>query len=225
MEAESGVKGGRGRVERDGDGSGTARAPGRRERKKQQTHRRIFEAAEALFAEQGYAAVTTQQVAETADVGAGTLFRYAKNKAELLIMIMNERLRLGSERGLVIAEGGGSPSDAIFGLVEPLVQAAINQPENTAVFQREVLFGGDGPYRSEALKRIRELEEAMVTILTRYAEARPTREGADVRRVASSVFSVLYMRLVRLELGRVSPSELPDVLRSDVEYLVTELLR
>jgi TetR/AcrR family transcriptional regulator, cholesterol catabolism regulator len=198
--------------------------PGRRERKKQQTRARIFEAADELFTRKGYAAVTTQEVAAAADVGAGTLFRYAQNKAELLIMVMNERLRLGAERGLVIAERGGSPAESIFGLVEPLVQAALNQPENTAVFQREVLFGVDGPYRTEALGRIRELEDAMVTILTRYGQTEATRPTVDIRRVASTIFSVLYLKLVRLELGQVSPEDLPDVLRCDVDYLVDQLL-
>jgi len=198
--------------------------PGLRERKKQQTRGRIFEAADELFTRKGYAAVTTQEVAAAADVGAGTLFRYAQNKAELLIMVMNERLRLGAESGLVIAERGGSPAESIFGLVEPLVQAALNQPENTAVFQREVLFGVDGPYRAEALGRIRELEDAMVTILTRYSQTEATRTAVDIRRVASTIFSVLYLKLVRLELGQVSPEDLPDALRSDVDYLVEQLL-
>ena len=198
--------------------------PSRRERKKQETQHRIFTAADELFAAKGYAAVTTQEVADAADVGAGTLFRYAKNKAELLIMVMNERLRLGAERGLVIAERGAPPAESIVGLIEPLVHAALTQPENTAVFQREVLFGIDGPYRAEALNRIRELEDAMVTILNRYAEGHQTRDGVDVRRVASTIFSVLYLRLVRLELGRVTPQDLPGVLRSDVEYLTRELL-
>jgi AcrR family transcriptional regulator len=201
-----------------------APALNRRERKKQETQHRIFTAADELFAAKGYAAVTTQEVADAADVGAGTLFRYAKNKAELLIMVMNERLRLGAERGLVIAERGGPPAESIVGLIEPLVQAALNQPENTAVFQREVLFGIDGPYRAEALKRIRELEDTMVTILNRYAESHQARDGVDVRRVASTIFSVLYLRLVRLELGQVTPQDLPGVLRSDVEYLARELL-
>jgi AcrR family transcriptional regulator len=197
---------------------------GRRERKKHQTRQRIFEVADALFAEKGYAAVTTQEIAAAADIGTGTLFRYARNKAELLIMVMNERLRLGAERGLVVAERGGTPADAIFGLVEPLVQAAVTQPENTAVFQREVLFGAEGPYRTEALGRIRELEDAMVTVLQRHGRTHPPREGADVRRVAATIFSVLYLKLVRLELGRVSPESLPEVLRDDVDYLVGELL-
>ena len=197
---------------------------GRRERKKRDTHRRIFEAAEELFVRKGYAAVTTQEIAEAADVGAGTLFRYARNKAELLIMVMNERLRLGAAHGLVIADRGGSPSEAIFGLIEPLVEAALTQPENTSVFQREVLFGLDGPYRAEALRRIQELEEAMVTVLTKHAEAHGCRAGADIPRVAGTIFSVLYLKLLQLGLGRVTPETLANLQRSDVEYLVGELL-
>jgi TetR/AcrR family transcriptional regulator, cholesterol catabolism regulator len=197
---------------------------GRRERKKQDTHRRIFEAADELFFRKGYSAVTTQEVAEAADIGAGTLFRYAQTKAELLIMVMNDRLRIGTERGAVIAEQGGSPAEAIVGLVEPLFQAALNQPENTTVYQREVLFGVEGPYRTEALGRIAELEEAMADVLGRYAGSHATHPAADIRRAAGTIFSVLYLKLVRLELGRVSPESLPEVLHSDVDYLVSELL-
>jgi AcrR family transcriptional regulator len=197
---------------------------GRRERKKQDTHRRIFQAAEDLFTRKGYAAVTTQEIADLADVGTGTLFRYASTKAELLIMVMSERLRLGAAHGLAIAEGGGSVPEAIVGLIEPLVRAALTHPENTSAFQREVLFGADGPYRAQALERIRELEEAMVSVLERYAELHPTRPGADPRRVAETVFSVLYLKLVRLELGRADPDTLSGDLLADVAYLVRELL-
>lgn len=206
-------------------GSGPSEPPlGRRERKKLQTRQRIFEVADDLFTRKGYDAVTTQEIAEAADVGTGTLFRYARNKAELLIMVMNERLRLGAERGLVIAERGGAVEEAIVALVEPLFAAAVAQPLNTAAFQREVLFGTEGPYRAEALRRIFELEEAMVTVLTRYAAARPARPGADFGRAATAIFSVLYLRLVSLGLGRVTPAELPDLTRADVAYLVRELL-
>lgn len=199
-------------------------ALGRRERKKQDTHRRIFEAAEELFTRKGYAAVTTQEIADLADVGTGTLFRYASTKAELLIMVMSERLRLGAAHGLAIAEQGGSVPEAIVGLIEPLVRAALTHPENTSAFQREVLFGAGGPYRAQALGRIRELEGAMVSVLERYAELHPTRPGADPRRVAETVFSVLYLKLVRLELGRADPDTLPGDLLADVDYLVRELL-
>jgi TetR/AcrR family transcriptional regulator, cholesterol catabolism regulator len=192
--------------------------PGRRERKKRDTRRRIVEAAQTLFARDGYGAVTTQQIAQAADIGTGTLFRYAGSKAELLIMVMNEELRLGAQQGLGIAERGGTSADAIYGLIEPLVLASLAQPENTSVFQREVLFGADGPYRSQALERIHELEETMVTVLDRCAPDTPSN-----RRIAEVIFSVVYLKLVRLELGRVSPEDLPEVLRSDIGRLLSDL--
>ena len=65
--------------------------PGRRERNKQEKLRRITEAASRLFAERGVDEVTTQEIADAADIGTGTLFLYAKNKGELLLLVQTER--------------------------------------------------------------------------------------------------------------------------------------
>ncbi len=43
-----------------------------------------------LFAEPGVGGVTTQQVADRADVAIDTLYLYASTKAELLIMVQNQ---------------------------------------------------------------------------------------------------------------------------------------
>lgn len=56
---------------------------GRREWNKQQKVDRITAAAREFFAEHGVDNVTTQQIADQADIGAGTLFLYAKTKGEL----------------------------------------------------------------------------------------------------------------------------------------------
>ncbi|MFM9442154.1 TetR/AcrR family transcriptional regulator [Streptomyces acidiscabies] len=53
---------------------------GRRERNKQEKLDRIVAAARELFAERGVDEVTTQQIADKADIGTGTLFLYAKTK-------------------------------------------------------------------------------------------------------------------------------------------------
>ena len=45
---------------------------GRRERNKLEKQTRIFDAAAELFAEKGYSAVTTQEIADRADVAGGT---------------------------------------------------------------------------------------------------------------------------------------------------------
>ena len=61
------------------------KATGRRERKKQETSEAIQVAARRLFAAQGYAATTVQQIADEADVSERTLFRYFESKEDLLL--------------------------------------------------------------------------------------------------------------------------------------------
>jgi AcrR family transcriptional regulator len=76
---------------------------GRRERVNQDKRERIMAAARALLAEHGVGGVTTQQVADGADVAIGTLYLYASTKAELLIMVQNQKLAAAIDNGLAAA--------------------------------------------------------------------------------------------------------------------------
>jgi len=74
---------------------------GRRERNKQDKLDRIRAAASELFSLHGVDEVTTQQIADKADIGAGTLFLYAKS-SHLGWSRWRENLR-----GLRVAVGRG----------------------------------------------------------------------------------------------------------------------
>jgi AcrR family transcriptional regulator len=65
---------------------------GLRERSKIEKRRRIKLSARAVFLEKGYEAATTREIAERADVAIGTLFVYAKDKRDLLMLIINDDL-------------------------------------------------------------------------------------------------------------------------------------
>jgi AcrR family transcriptional regulator len=54
--------------------------PGLRERKREATRRRIAEAAARLATERGVAGVTTEEIADAAEVSRATLFRYFETK-------------------------------------------------------------------------------------------------------------------------------------------------
>ena len=96
--------------------------PGRRDRNMQDKHGRIFQAAAALFEAHGYAGVTTQAISERADVGAGTLFRYASSKDELLLMVLNQALRAALAQGAARARGLRDPVDIAERKIAPMVQ-------------------------------------------------------------------------------------------------------
>ncbi|HEY8720690.1 helix-turn-helix domain-containing protein [Pengzhenrongella sp.] len=211
--------------DRPGSGDGAPVEVGRRARNKLEKQDRIFQAASDLFAERGYSAVATQLIAERADVGTGTLFRYASSKAELLMMVMNEKMRLDTRRGVAAAASADSPTEAILALLGPQIEASRQSPENTAVYQREILFGTEqGEYRLEALARISELEDAIGDILERFARASRVRDGVDLRGAARTTFSTLHMELIRVSLGREDPGTLGATLRSHVDALLYGVL-
>ncbi|TFD29050.1 TetR/AcrR family transcriptional regulator [Cryobacterium cryoconiti] len=205
----------------------SAVAPGRRERNKQDKQSRIHTAAAALFTERGYSAVTTQDIADRADVAIGTLFRYASSKAELLLMVFNDDWRRSLEHEPAAA--GSDPRTRIMALLGPLVTAGARHRENTAVYQREILFGEPGPYRSEALTLVDQLEEAIGTALLSFDGTMPgverLRPGTDASLAARTVFSVLHMELIRASIGRSTATDLPRVLSAEIDVVLHGLLQ
>lgn len=124
---------------------------GRRTRNMQDKQQRIFAAASSLFDAHGFEPVTVAQIAEAADVAAGTLFRYASSKAELLLMVYNDQFRQAIETGMRNAADIDDPSAAVFAMVAPVITEAARQPDNATAYQRELLFGSPTErFRAEA---------------------------------------------------------------------------
>ena len=59
--------------------------PGRRERRKAETRRRLLEAARALLVERGYHETRPQDIAEAADLAVGTFYVYFADKREAFL--------------------------------------------------------------------------------------------------------------------------------------------
>jgi AcrR family transcriptional regulator len=163
---------------------------GRRERNKRQKRERILAAARDLFAEFGVGAVTTQQVAERADVAIGTLFRYASTKAELLIMVQNEKFAIAIDEGLAATQRAPSDLGALVALIRPVVACIRAQPENGHAYLRELMSGDPAePYRREGLALSARLEAGVGEILVRKAGTSP----ADAARLARVVTAVIHL--------------------------------
>lgn len=81
----------------------TEQPMGRRERQRQRIRSAILEAALELFAEQGYAATTIDQIAERADLARRTVFNHFPRKRDMLDAWVVERRELVAAR---LSEGG-----------------------------------------------------------------------------------------------------------------------
>ena len=144
--------------------------PGRREQAKQDKRARIMAAAHELFAAHGVGGVTTQQIADRADVAIGTLFLYAASKAELLIMVQNQKFAAAIDEGLSRAATtpAAGPLEAVMALINPVVARLREQVENGRTYLHELVFGDPTePYRREGLALAARLEAGIAALLER----------------------------------------------------------
>lgn len=197
----------------------------RRDRNMDAKRARIFAAASALFAGRGYAAVTTQAVSDAADVAAGTLFRYAATKADLLLLVYNDELARAIEAGRRAADGETDPVDAVFALVRPVLTRNAEQPENAIHYQRELLFGhGPTLHRPVGLQLVADLEDAIAGVLVRAAGREDETTRTEAERASRLVFAALHLALAQPSTHAHSDKPAADELRAQVALAVRGFL-
>lgn len=195
----------------------TSQPVGRRERNKQDKLDRITAAARELFAEHGVDEVTTQQIADRADIGTGTLFLYAKNKGELLLLVQNSSYVDALVEGRAAAEGISDPLDAIMAIVRPVVECNRKQIDNGRTYLREMVFGDpEEPHHRDALSLTVETEQAIATILQRNDRTSPD-DAATLARIVSAIMFVSMAATVNIGLS-------VDDIVSDIRRQVRVLL-
>jgi len=195
-----------------------ARQPvGRRERNKQDKLERITAAASELFAAHGVDEVTTQQIADQADIGTGTLFLYAKSKGELLLLVQNSSYVHALAVGKKDAEGMPDALDAVIAIVRPVVECNRIQIDNGRTYLREIVFGDpEEPYHRDALALTAQTEEAIATVLQRDRRITPD----SARTLAHIISAIMFLSLAAtVNVGR-SDEEVLEEIRSQVRVLL-----
>lgn len=192
---------------------------GRRERNKQQKLARITEAAGELFSRHGVDDVTTQQIADAADIGAGTLFLYARSKAELLLLVQNTHYAEAIERGLAASATAPSPLEAIMALVEPVVECNRRQIDNGRTYLRELVFGDpEEPHHRRGLELIQQVDDAYVEILRR--DSRLTADDAVL--LARTISATMFISLASPVHLHSTDEEVCADIRAQVKVLLRD---
>jgi AcrR family transcriptional regulator len=190
---------------------------GRRERNKRQKLERIIAAASELFAEHGVEDVTTQQIADKADIGTGTLFLYAKTKGELLLLVQNTNYAEALERGRADAETISDVLDAVMAIVQPIVACNRTQIDNGRTYLRELAFGDLAePHHTEALTIVAQTEEAIADVLRRD-ESIGEDDAATLARIVSAIS---FLSMAAGANATVSNEAVVDDIRTQIRALL-----
>lgn len=190
---------------------------GRRERNKQLKLERITAAARELFAEHGVDEVTTQQIADAADIGTGTLFLYAKTKGELLLLVQNTTYADALVRGRAAAAETADVLDAVMAVVRPVVECNRKQVDNGRTYLREMVFGDpEEPHHREALELAGQTEAAIADVLARDGRTDPT--GAATR--AQTVSAIMFLAMAATLNAGLGVDEIVQQIEDQVRLLV-----
>ena len=195
----------------------TSQPLGRRERNKQQKLHRITAAASELFAEHGVEDVTTQQIADKADIGTGTLFLYAKTKGELLLLAQNAHYAEALERGKADAETIPDALDAVMSIVQQIVECNRVHVGNGRTYLREMVFGDPTePHHSVALSIVAQTEEAIAGVLGRDEVA----ELADAATKARIVSAIMFVSMAASVNAALSTEAIVQDIRTQISLLM-----
>jgi AcrR family transcriptional regulator len=104
--------------------------------------RKLMEVAQTLFNEQGVANVTMSEIAQSASVGKGTLYRHFSDKATLCHAMLDEAMRNFQQATLLYLRNSDNPANAL----RWFLGEAVAYVDEHIELLREAATAGDTPY-------------------------------------------------------------------------------
>lgn len=194
-----------------------ARPMGRRERNKLDKLERIMAAAGELFAERGVDDVTTQEIADRADIGTGTLFLYAKTKGELLLLVQNSLYVSALEEGRAASAEASGALDGVLAVLRPVVACNRKQVDNGRTYLREMVFGDpQEPRHAEALTLTSQTQDLVAEVIARETVA----TGDTARVLAQVVSAIMFTTMAASINAALSVDEIVEQVRTQVAAIL-----
>jgi AcrR family transcriptional regulator len=169
----------------------------RRERKKQETRRRIYSAAFELFLERGFDETTVEEIAERADVAKGTVFNYFPQKSSFLPAIFEHWVNRITEELGPIEEWSGTTRSKLEQLACFMANLGAESPElfRRAIFEHlRSIPDADGCMR--AGPPVQQIVGMIRTVLSGGIEAGDVRSDLNLDHGASLVEAAVFKTLV-----------------------------
>ncbi len=181
-----------------------------------ETRQRLLDAAARVFAEYGYAAGTTNRIAEAAGHSIGSLYQYFPNKDAILAELMTAHVDAGIAHFQGLLEGG-LPS-SLEGKLRLVVRATVDNHRDDLALHR-VLFE-EAPRPAALLARMHATETEIIGVARDLLSAEPL-----VRVPDAALAARLTVTTIESVVHRVLTRDPPDDIERFEAELVTMLLR
>jgi AcrR family transcriptional regulator len=183
---------------------------GRRERGKLDKRRRIREATRDVFRRKGYEAATTREIAELADVAIGTLFAYATDKRELLMMVINDDREALPEVDEHRRRGSGDVLSILMGFFEPRYEYWALQPELSRLAVQQTIDYDLARHPGPELARFEAGRQVLIKQLAELFEEEQ-RRGRITAAQPAAMIARLFMEIYQAEVRQWLRAEKPNV--------------
>lgn len=193
---------------------------GRRERNKQEKLARIVAAARQLFNDRGFAETTTQQIAEAADIGTGTLFLYARSKEDLLVMVFSDEMVETARAAFADADPDAPLLDQLMQVFSSMLAYHERDPDIARLLLKEVMFPdaiGRGAVITGLLDAI---YAGLAALIVKARAAGRCHQDAPPLRIAENLFANYYMNLLGRLGGRTTTAQFQDRLRQHLAITI-----
>lgn len=135
---------------------------GTRERNKLDKRERIATAAWEVFSREGFEASSTNAIAERAGVAKGTLFLYAADKEDLLLLVMHDRLARATDDAFATIAAKSPIDEQVAHVFAALYELYVSQPRGLGTAFVRAVATSRGPNAD----RVQALTQALLSRLS-----------------------------------------------------------
>ncbi|MDP1630437.1 MAG: helix-turn-helix domain-containing protein [Caulobacter sp.] len=200
-----------------------AAALSKREQNKVEKRGRIIAAARALFTHKGFEATTTQEIAEAADVAAGTIFSYARTKDDLLILVFHDEMMDVVERAYGAAKSHVGLVDQTVAFFETIVAYHERDLPLAHALMRQLGFVGGAEQRALVAELMTRLLGCLAKLVEGAKSAGEVGATSPLAPAARSLFAIYYLHLGALLSGYLDRAQFDRALRTDLGLLLRGL--
>lgn len=162
----------------------------------------ILDAAERLFARQGYAATTIKQIGADAGVNSALLYYYFADKEALYHEVLGRLISGLAAEGMRRLRGVADPSSAIRALVEGQVEILLARPQLPQLMVRELVDHQAVHAQGLITEHMAGLFGAVCEVIRAGQRAGAFRRELEPRYAAVSTISqVVYFFIARPAVG------------------------